>query len=65
MRYVHAAAAAAAATATDRQSPISETRSLFFPSRGCLYTRSPLEDSRLFGPSPWKILAAANDKKHI
>ena len=20
------------------------------------YTRSPLEDSRLFGPSPWKIL---------
>ena len=21
-----------------------------------LYTRSPLEDSRLFGPSPWKIL---------
>ena len=21
------------------------------------YTRSPLEDSRLFGPSPWKILA--------
>ena len=29
------------------------------------YTRSPLEDSRLFGPSPWKILAAADDKKHI
>ena len=23
----------------------------------CMYTRSPLEDSRLFGPSPWKILA--------
>ena len=22
------------------------------------YTRSPLQDSRLFGPSPWKILAA-------
>ena len=21
-----------------------------------MYTRSPLEDSRLFGPSPWKIL---------
>ena len=21
-----------------------------------VYTRSPLEDSRLFGPSPWKIL---------
>ena len=20
------------------------------------YTRSPLEDSRLFGPSPWKVL---------
>ena len=26
-----------------------------------LYTRSPLEDSRLFGPSPWKILAATYD----
>ena len=25
---------------------------------GCsYYTRSPLEDSRLFGPSPWKILS--------
>ena len=23
-----------------------------------LYTRSPLQDSRLFGPSPWKVLAA-------
>ena len=23
------------------------------------YTRSPLEDSRLFGPSPWKVLATA------
>ena len=23
--------------------------------RGNNYTRSPLEDSRLFGPSPWKI----------
>ena len=26
------------------------------------YTRSPLEDSRLFAPSPWKILAATNEK---
>ena len=26
------------------------------------YTRSPLEDSHLFGPSPWKILAATNEK---
>ena len=26
------------------------------------YTRSPLEDSRLFGPSPWKILAATYEK---
>ena len=26
------------------------------------YTRSPLEDSRLFRPSPWKILAATNEK---
>ena len=30
------------------------------PQKG--YTRSPLEDSRLFGPSPWKILAATNEK---
>ena len=28
-----------------------------------IYTRSPLEDSRLFGPSPWKILAATNEKE--
>ena len=27
-----------------------------------LYTRSPLEDSRLFGPSPWKILATTYEK---
>ena len=27
-----------------------------------MYTRSPLEDSRLFGPSPWKILAATGEK---
>ena len=26
------------------------------------YTRSPLEDSRLFGPSPWKILATAYEQ---
>ena len=26
------------------------------------YTRSPLEDSHLFGPSPWKTLAATNEK---
>ena len=26
------------------------------------YTRSPLEDSRLFGPSPWKVLAATNEQ---
>ena len=29
------------------------------------YTRSPLEDSRLFGPSPWKILAATNEKTYL
>ena len=23
-----------------------------------MYTQSPLQDSRLFGPRPWKILAA-------
>ena len=26
------------------------------------YTRSPLEDSRLFGPSPWKMLATTYKK---
>ena len=26
--------------------------------RSLTYTQSPLQDSRLFGPSPWKILAA-------
>ena len=28
----------------------------------CSYTRSPLEDSRLFGHSPWKILATTYEK---
>ena len=27
-----------------------------------LYTRSPLEDSRLFGPSPWKFLATTYEQ---
>ena len=27
-----------------------------------LYPRSPLQDSRLFGPSPWKILAATYEQ---
>ena len=26
------------------------------------YTRSPLQDSRLFGPRPWKVLATTYDK---
>ena len=26
------------------------------------YTRSPLEGSRLFGPSPWKILATTYEQ---
>ena len=26
------------------------------------YTRSPLQDSRLFGPRPWKILAATYEQ---
>ena len=29
------------------------------------YTRSPLQDSRLFGPRPWKILAATNQKRFL
>ena len=32
---------------------------------GALYTRSPLEDSRLFGPSPWKILATTYETKYF
>ena len=31
-------------------------------SLGQRYTRSPLEDSRLFGPSPWKFLATTYEK---
>ena len=27
------------------------------------YTRSPLQDSRLFGPSPWKIVATTYEQK--
>ena len=27
------------------------------------YTRSPLQDSRLFGPRPWKILATTYEQK--
>ena len=34
-------------------------------SRDDEYTRSPLQDSRLFGPSPWKILAATNEKTYL
>ena len=26
------------------------------------YTRSPLEDSRLFGPRPWKLLATTYEQ---
>ena len=29
---------------------------------GAQCTRSPLEDSRLFGPSPWKILATTYEQ---
>ena len=39
--------------------PLPEGR----PDASSTYTRSPLEDSRLFGPSPWKILAATYEKK--
>ena len=30
-----------------------------------IYTRSPLEDSRLFGPSPWKVLATPDEKNYF
>ena len=30
-----------------------------------LYTRSPLEDPRLFGPSPWKVLATTYEKNDL
>ena len=36
-----------------------------YPHRTGRYTRSPLEDSRLFGPSPWKILATTYERKTI
>ena len=28
----------------------------------CLRAVAPQQDSRLFGPSPWKVLAASNEK---
>ena len=31
-------------------------------SRLCTYTQSPLQDSRLFGPRLWKVLAATTEK---
>ena len=34
-------------------------------SRNWPHTRSPLQDSRLFGPRPWKILAATNEKTYL
>ena len=34
----------------------SSSSSSIILNYNCSYTRSPLEDSRLFGPSPWKIL---------
>ena len=30
-----------------------------------MYTQSPLQDSRLFGPGPWKVLAATNEQKRF
>ena len=30
-----------------------------------MYTRSPLQDSRLFGPRPWKILATTYEKQRF
>ena len=34
-------------------------------SRRRAYARSPFEDSRLFGPSPWKILATTYEQKRF
>ena len=31
----------------------------------CMYTRSPSQDFRLFGPRPWKILATSNETKRF
>ena len=46
----------------EQEFPIEYTRAPLH-TRRAPYTRSPLEDSRLFGPSPWKILATTYDKK--
>ena len=48
---------------TNRTTSRSSSRTRPLARRiGTGYTRSPLEDSRLFGPSPWKILATTYDK---
>ena len=33
--------------------------------RGGAYTLSPLKDSHLFGPSPWKVLATTYERKRF
>ena len=43
--------------------PLREHSLLPVQGKVCtVYTRSPLEDSRLFGPSPWKVLATTYEK---
>ena len=38
---------------------------LALPRLSLAYSRSPLDDSRLFGPSPWKILATTYEQKGL
>ena len=47
-------------TTTTRRQPTSDHRAA--DGVISLYTRSPLEDSRLFGPSPWKVLATTYEQ---
>ena len=56
--YVHPAAACGPCSA--RLQP-TRSETLRPPTRA----RSPLEDSRLFGPSPWKIFATTYEQKRL
>ena len=51
--YLHAFPPAARKSVS-RRSPLAAKPKLASP---CTYTQSPLQDSRLFGPRPWKVLA--------
>ena len=57
--YIHTHTAVTLQTSRMDVAGVRAPRRCFLEHR---YTRSPLEDSRLFGPSPWKILATTYEQ---